>query len=218
MNREIYNLDFDGLSGRIIFNNLTGSVLRNVTIKQLSKKQLIPIAEYWHEDGITELNQTGVFLDSEITIRERIFSPPSPLPFAILILIATSIGLVMLISLQILTIVYRDSKTVKASSPRLNHFAFFGCYLLVVSLTLDVCIETFPNYYDAGIRCYLVHFRDGCQFVGLTLIQSIICVKTWRLYRIFVFTKTLESVYLIAHCQSQFFSAYSLLSLYRLDG
>ncbi len=39
------------------------------------------------------------------------------------------------------------------------------------------------------VRCYMLHIRNVFLFVGLTLIESIICVRTWRLYRIFIFYK-----------------------------
>ncbi len=50
-------------------------------------------------------------------------------------------------------------------------------------------IETFPNSYEVFVRCYMVHVRNNFLFVGLTLIESIICVSTWRLYRIFIVYK-----------------------------
>ncbi len=184
---ELLNSIFDRSSGRIGFDSETGSVLRNVKIEQLSSMQLTTIAVFQHENETIDTIEPGIFVPtSEIQIREVIISAVhSPVFLGILVLVITTIGGIILISLQILTLIYRNSKEVKASSPRLSHFAFCGCYLLVISEVADVTIETFPNSY----RCYMIHIRNNFLFVGLILIESIICVRTWRLYRIFIFYK-----------------------------
>ncbi len=188
---ELLNSSFDGSSGRIGFDSETGSVLRNVKIEQLSSMQLTTLAVYHHENERIDTIEPGILIPtSEIQIHEVIIPVVrSPVFLGILALVITTIGAIILISLQILTLVYRKSKEVKASSPRLSHFAFCGCYLLVISEVADVTIETFPNSYDVIVRCYLSHLRNSFLFVGLTLIESIICVRTWRLYRIFIFYK-----------------------------
>ncbi len=188
---ELLDSSFDGLSGRIGFDSKTGSVLRNVKIEQLSSMQLTTIAVYQHDNETFDTFEPGIFIPtSEILIREVIIpAVHSPVFLGILALVITAIGAIILISLQTLTLAYHKSKEVKASSPRLSHFAFCGCYLLVISEVADVIIEAFPNSYDVIVRCYMLHIRNVFLFVGLTLIESIICVRTWRLYRIFIFYK-----------------------------
>ena len=44
--------------------------------------------------------------------------------------------------LQILNIVYRDYKSIKASSPWLNDLIFTGCYLIEISNTMLVVTQT----------------------------------------------------------------------------
>ncbi len=81
------------------------------------------------------------------------------------ILVVTIIGVIVLNSLQVFTFHHHNHQLVKASSPRLSHFAFCGCYILVVSVVADVIIETFPNRYDVVDRYYLLHARNSFLFL-----------------------------------------------------
>ncbi len=165
----------------------TGLVLRNVKIQQLTNMQLSIIAITTRErNNLIDTIEPGILLTSEILIRDATIPfEHSPVFLGILALVITNHRFHYKFLLSFIV----KSKEVKASSPRLNHFAFCGCYLLVISEVADVTIETFPNSYDVFIRCYLSHLRNSFLFVGLTLIESIICVRTWRLYRIFIFYK-----------------------------
>ena len=192
LRREILKLDFKGLSGRIRFDNTTGRVIRNICIQQLynNSKHLITLGTYDHENGIIHTTGNGQFLNSEIPIRERIDTFETvPLFLSILALVAISLLLLIVLTLHILTLIYRKSESVKASSPMLSNIAFLGCYLIVLSLIVNVMIEGFTNYYNQSIRCHLFHVMNSSVILGSTLIESLICVKTWRLYRIFVHYK-----------------------------
>ncbi len=72
---ELFNSDFDGLSGKISFDNETNSVVRNIRIEQLSKMKLSTIAIYQYE---IETIEPGVFISSsEIQIHKVIVSSVS---------------------------------------------------------------------------------------------------------------------------------------------
>ena len=120
------------------------------------------------------------FIDDEFAIRNE----PARQGVATFFGIVTFIQLVVIIVLHILTIVYRDHRSVKASSPKLNHFSFVGIYLVVVGILLNV-INEHPRLSDT-VKAHLCQ-AVWCWFlpIGFTLAIVPVVVRTWRLYRIF---------------------------------
>ena len=192
LRKELFKLDFNGLSGKIHLDNTTGRVSRNISIQQFlnNNTQLLILGTYDHEERVINVTGDGQFLNSEIPICERVSVIISvPLTLSILISATVGISLTIVMILHLLTVIHRKSESVKASSPRLSNIAFFGCYLLVISSITNISIESFSNHYSDNIRCKLYHLMNSSCILGLTLVQSMICVRTWRLYRIFVHYK-----------------------------
>ena len=193
LRRELFKLDFNGLSGRIRFDNMTGRTSRNISIQQLisNSTQTLTLGLYDHENGVIHITGYGQYLSSEIPVSRMVaLFETVPLFLSILALVATSVILLIVLTLHILTLIYRKSKSVKASSPRLSNIAFFGCYIILLSVISYVLIESFSNHFTVyDVRCKLFHVQFSSLTLGLTLIQSMMCVRTWRLYRIFVHYK-----------------------------
>ena len=85
---------------------------------------------------------------------------------------------------HILTVVYRDSKSVKASSPKLSHFAFSGSYLLILGLMLFLFLQL--REHSENISGPICHTVWVWLFpISFTLVIGTTIIRTWRLYRIF---------------------------------
>ena len=92
---------------------------------------------------------------------------------------------ILVISAHVLTIVYRDYKSVKASSSRLNHFVYVGCYMILFTIVVYTVTHAFELSY--GAQTTLCNITIWTADLGFSLVLDIILVKTWRLYCIFVY-------------------------------
>lgn len=187
--RELSKLDFDGFSGPVRFGN-SGFVGRDVSIHQYSEGgELKLLAILPHRDTQElQFEDGGKFIPCEIGIRK--FKYPSrevPLVYSYLGFIVTCAVLLLLITLHILTVNYRKTPSVKADSYKMLHLAYTGCYLLVICNLTHTCVEGFATKFSVSTSCYLWHVINTSVAIGFTMILSTLCVRTWRLYRIFVF-------------------------------
>ena len=87
--------------------------------------------------------------------------------------------------IHIFTILYYDSKFVKASSPKLMQLAFIGAYIQILAMFLNSAFfarDLSPLI--GGIICQTVW--TWFLPISFTLMMGIITVRAWRLYRIFI--------------------------------
>ena len=125
--RHMLDVDFQGVSGRIRFESETGFVNKTIDLYQ------------YNDSGVSK--RIAFFRSGELKI--LLFANPtfieSNFPhkhldaiiavFFIIIEIAT---LLLAIPAHVINVVYRNYKTIKASSYRLNQFVFVGCYLVII--------------------------------------------------------------------------------------
>ena len=182
--RKINELAFDGVSGRIKFNETTGFVGRGIDIMQLRERRLVPVL-YYNSTTLMRVNTTP--LDLEV-IEDNFdnFGEISKVPIwiSVLVLILTFLLLVVLVGFQCISVVYRKSPSIKASSLKILHLAYVGCYLTIAGI-INESIATYLNSHRVT-KCKLEQASLSLIFCGMTLVFSAICVRTWRLYRIFV--------------------------------
>ena len=112
-----------------------------------------------------------------------------PLGLGIFILIVAFVTLIAVALLQLLFLYHSDKRSIKASSPTLNNLIFSGNYISLVAVLSYTSKETFvesmhqkPVHY--GVLCSTVMW---CNVFAITLVFGTLCVKTWRIYRIFGF-------------------------------
>ena len=178
---HIHKVAFEGISGRVKFDHETGFVNRTVCIYQLFGVQEYFIA-YYDGENITTLNgKHAEFVDNNF--------PISPLavnvPLAMVFLVSTITLLALVVANHLVMIVYSDYRSVKASSPKLNHVLFFGCYVMIAGTIVFIIMKAFP--FAAP------HDENICQAMwawlfapGYTLIFGTLMARTWRIYRIFI--------------------------------
>lgn len=190
LRKQILRLNFSGFSGQIHFSNSNGFVGRHVSLYQSTNKGVILLGTHDHKVSMLDTVEEGHFLPWKIPVNDTFITlSVVPKPLAYICLIVTLAVLLLLIILHALTIFYRNKKTVKASSFKMLHLAYGGSYTLVLCTVAYTSIEGFSKEYEIVATCYLWHVVNASYTVGFTLIVSTLCLRTWRLYRIFVFYK-----------------------------
>ena len=177
---QVLMLDFEGMSGRIKIENSTGYVSRLVNIYQVINGTMGLVAHY--KDCLV-FYEGATFVSGDDS-ETRIIVLYPPLSAAVLFLVLLAIALIAMVITQIMTVIYRNYKSIKATSPKLTHIAYIGCYILIIAVVAYVLLRTFEL--NSESRCALDHVFNAGGFFGGTLVFGTICGKTWRLYRILV--------------------------------
>ena len=169
------NVKFQGVSNWIDFSSSDDRhVSSPVTIIQIDGSTAV-IRSLWNRSNLTY--PSDVFISDQFTAVNVVLH----LSLTVVGLLFAFLCLVFTVILQILNVVFREYPSVKASSPRLNHFIFFGCYSFVVAMISYTIPNTRPE--TAG---YLLCNADVfCSVLGYCFVISTIFAKSWRTYRIF---------------------------------
>ena len=185
--QQMLGLDFEGASGRIDFNSTTleGEPIIDLVRASLdidSNLSSQAIGFYNTPERKLELvNGTQFIADefpTDIVNIHWIFGIVMVL-FVLLILLVTMF-------LHGMTFIYRQRRSVMATSPALNHLIFSGCYLFLVAI-LSLCFSTsFYSHANSSLlyslSCSIISW---CVPIGFSLIYGTICVKTLRIYLLF---------------------------------
>lgn len=175
---SMYRVDFPGVSGSIKFDPDTGQIAPFIDLSQISNASEVAIGFY----NTTHISGSGFYLEGSFEIK---VVHVDIWAFSIVMLITlTLLGLA--VCLHIVNIVYSKHKSIKASSAKLNRLIFLGCYLMVVSTVTYSSVGFSPptDPVTGAILCNLIFWSTN---LGLTLILGTVCVKTWRIFRIFVY-------------------------------
>ena len=166
---NILDLDFAGVSGRIRFDSNTGFVVhRDIYIYQVQGNISEFISSKWSIID-SKFTEVAVYLHIAIIAVNFVIMIPT---------------LCVIVVIHILNIVHRHFETVKASSLHLNHLAYAGVYLLFPDILMLAVRSGFPISEQAyGGLC---NASNLFFYAGTTLLLGTVCVKTWRIYRIFV--------------------------------
>ena len=180
---HLFDVDFEGMSGRIEFNRSThGNIHAMIDIHQVQSDgspQCIGV----YDSMCSSVNGAGEFIPSSFD--EVVLSIPRGLGIFVLSVVIPIVA-VTTILLHVANIFY--SRSLRATSPTLNHLAFSGCYLFIVGATLFTIQETW-GFSDSSSYEILLPV-SCCSFMwsttmGFTLVFGSVCAKTWRLFQIF---------------------------------
>ena len=173
------DFEFEGISGAIRFNRSDGFFDRPFNLHQVLDGKAIHVA---YNNGSEIVLSEGVTLK----VTPDIVRAETSLSLALLAIFAALLFLLffLLVILHVLTVVYRNSKSVKATSPKLSHFAFLGSYALVFGLLLFLFLRVRQNPPSvSGPICHVTWV--WLLPIGFTLSIGTIIIRTWRVYRIF---------------------------------
>ena len=174
---HMYKLDFEGISGRMKFEQETG----------FNNRTLIG---YQFINGSEE--KAGVYSSGKLALYSQEFVRGEfesrydrvAIPVAVVLLLLIVITLPPAITAQIINVMRPDYRTIKASSPRINHIGFVGYYLLVLSIIWHTITVTF--WLSDGTQSVLCNLVPWFMSIGLSLMLGTVCLKTWRIYHIFL--------------------------------
>ena len=189
--KHMVDLDFQGISGRIKFDNETGFNLgTTVNVYQYSQNITSTMVGEYSMNRLTFIREANpTFINAQFKNKHEHVN----MTVVVLLLVTTVLIIPLAISLQIINVVYRGCKPIKASSPLLNHLIFAGCYFIQLSAVLYVLTETHEAISSvAGL--YLCNLIPWLLTTGTTLIVGTVFVKTWRLHKIYVNSKRLRNI------------------------
>lgn len=189
--KHMVNLDFYGISGRIKFDRQTGyNVNTSVNVNQYNLNLTSTRVGVYIQHSLTLFKEANPkFINAQFESKHEHINTA----VAVILLVITIFIIPVAIFLQIISIVYRDYKPIKASSPLLNHLIFCGCYLIEVSAAVYVLTEV-HEVITSIARLYLCNVIPWLLTTGTTLIVGTIFVKTWRLHRIYAHSKQLRNM------------------------
>ena len=185
--QQMYLLNFSGVAGDTIrfHNGYISSAITNI----LNGNNDI-VANYTNSNGIRiDPTAVHVFISSSFDETHILVSPP----LAGVIIVVDVIGVLLVLGIHVMNTVYRNHKAIKASSSRLNHFAYIGCYLILLATLLYTINETFPISMQS--KSILCNAFPWSLIIGLTLVFGAVTAKTWRLHNIFKSAQNLRSGY-----------------------
>lgn len=183
LRKEMYKLDFQGISTNIHFDKATGHVTNGIDIFQVQSAEMNKITTFHHGHFVCDKNLTEAFIRDIFPV---LYESLDMYVLGIGVTAVTASLLVTLI-LHIVHIVYRRYHQIKASSPLLNHFIFVGCYVMIFSVILNT-IESTLSSHNYRVSSFICNFSYYLSNLSYDLIFGTLCVKLWRLYSIFKLT------------------------------
>ena len=181
---QFYNLEFQGATVSVKFDNETGHVSSIVDVDQVKSNYTHLIRE-WNGTNLTDIaNITGEFIDDSFNSTTVLLHPA----IAAVGLCVSTFAFLLTVVFQVINIAYCECKSIKASSPRLNHLIFSGCYMITAAVVIYTIQAAFlPNFTsDRIIGSVFCNAFAWCLNIGYTCILATILVKLWRLNYVFL--------------------------------
>ena len=190
--RRMLEIDIQGVTGKINFDKFGYNKHATLSVYQFANQTLpgnelskTVIAIFEDNKLMFLLNITPYFVDGSFPITYTDLD----LRVATGILTFTAMSLLLVVFAQFVNIYCREHKVIKASSPTLNHLIFFGCYMIILGIIIQV-VSTFRDV-NTYIRLWFSKFIPCLLCIGVTCFMGTICIKTWRLNRIYTKSKRL---------------------------
>ena len=169
------NVSFQGISGWIDFKE-DYHVSNPVNIEQVYESTTVLIGVRRNESELS-YDHSNVFISDKFTAMKVVLHPA----LTTLGFLTISLSFMLTVILQFLNTYLQRYPSVKASSSRLNHFIFIGCYFLVFAVFISTLRHMIPEL--TGI--ILCNLDIIFIILGYCLIFATIFAKSWRTYQIF---------------------------------
>ena len=181
-------IDFQGVSGGIDFDNETGfNTARQINIRHFGAAKSSTLIGFYASKELVILNNTAPkFISATFDKKEEHVSIAVAVPFLIIAITM----LLFAVPIQVINIIYRNHSSIKATSPNLNHLIFIGCYLTVIGMVLFFVAENiWQHTHMHPLKSSICNAVQWFTNVGTSMIIGTACLKTWRLYRIYISSK-----------------------------
>ena len=187
---ELLNLNFEGMRGRVEFNRKThdGANVTLIDIYQVfDSGDTNIIVGFYNPDHSIE--QQLVLYDNASLIPaefDQIYIKPHT-SLGVIVVISVMILFVALFTCHIANVVWGNRKSVKATSPNLNHLVFSGCYLSLIGAIVYTNAFVFIEISENSnilipVHCSALQWTSTMTF---SLVFGTLGAKTWRIHRIF---------------------------------
>ena len=170
-------VEFNGLSGRTSFESSSGFTKRSSYYLQYRNGSSVIAGIYSPSTASLSNFSLKLVLDKEIVVKSVSFSE------AICFIVVVIVTSFLVAFLHILNTVYENYKTIKASSSRLNHFAYVGCYCILLAVLIYTMVEAFST--SPLATTVLCNFIPWLISIGSSLVFGTAIVKTWRIHKVF---------------------------------
>ena len=178
---KLLSLTFEGMSGKISFSNTrreSNSIVDVYQVQLDGRAELIGVYE-----NSTLLRNGSYISDSFRVVVDAI---PEELGIFVLSVIIPPVAVATIV-LHVANVLYCNHRSMKATSPTLNHLVFSGCYLFIVGAVFFTIQETWGfsrQSYSTLLPIQCSTFMWSTT-MGYSLIFGSLCVKMWRIYRIY---------------------------------
>ena len=176
---EVSEIRFFGDSGVNSYVNGTRFTPGLVLMTQLVSGEALSIAVYPADDQLRYISKKNVPLLLTPIKKCKIY-----LAMSVTSLLLVFVAFVVIALINVLNIVFREHSSVRASSYRLNHLAYVGCYSLSIGITILSVTERF--FFSLHVKMYLCNIIPWTVSIGFTLVYATVIVKLCHLYRLLV--------------------------------
>ena len=179
------DFSFEGASGLISYNYKTGDTSTVVEVFQLhpnsqgsmASKELIGV---FNRSNLTLIK--GQFIDDTFQTKLVTMHLAGAVSFIVLLVVA----LAMTVSFHLINVIYCKTAALKATSPKLNHFIFVGCYMIIAASMIFIVLGSFKSTTpNQPVRDFFCNAFWWLLVLGFTVIFGIMIGRLWRIYRIF---------------------------------
>ena len=186
INRNLEQIEFNGASGYISFDSASGYTHRTVDIIHINNSLGRTVVGLTDGENISILvDGPDIFINTDDVITLRLVTIHESVAAIFLITILTLFVATLL--LHILSTVKRKHPSVKASSPILNHFIFFGCYTWTTAAVIYILLVKTLNFGDDRTYANCCHtIWVWLMPMGMSLTIGTLISRTWRIYKIFI--------------------------------
>ena len=179
--QELEKVQFRGAAGDVRFSKDNGYI---------SNVQIV-VKQYF--DGYKTVASLKPGVDVSIDVNASIASFVSssfnevtvtiPLAMAVVVIVVNVAAVFLIAVIHVINTRYHEVNTIRASSPRLNHLAYIGCYMIVLASLVNTAMEAF--LLGSGLDTVMCNVFPWFVTLGFTLVFGTVLVKTGRLYYIF---------------------------------
>ena len=188
---ELLNVSFEGMRGRIEFSREThdGANVTLIDMYQVFSNGDVDVVGFYTPNRSVE--QPLVLYDAATLIPaefDQIYIMPH-VSLGVITVLSVVILFVALFACHFANVAWTRHKSVKATSPNLNHLIFSGCYLSLVGAIMYTNAFVFIKPDISGsskivipVHCSALQWTSTMTF---SLVIGTLGAKTWRIHRIF---------------------------------
>ena len=193
---ELLKLSFEGMRGRIEFSSKSNDCINSTIINVYQVLNTNATDDSLHVQVVGEYNPSLQgnplkFSRNDVLLPQSNFDLTYVMPgysIGVSVAIVAVLLFLMLLTCHVAYVVWRQYRTIKASSPRLAHLIFIGCYLAIFGtivytntyVFIRISEETTTTVFTA--HCFALHWAISLM---IPFVIGTLCVKTWRVYCIF---------------------------------